>query len=208
LKEFILLYKEQPVWNHKPADSDEEKIVLFSALVQAIELLRNDFLQKFEDIATTSQGKIEVLDFGPLKAIIAQSDQEIKVIERVKISPPPNLLRRTEKFLADIDAMLQLPADASFYDFLSRHEQIQQVYSEAFNPIPLSINVHKRYHVALDYDANLFTKLENKIIEKFQNENGRTLLEEIQVLFEENETADSDIITTIIELTRQNVLQE
>ncbi len=199
IKELIILYKEQPFWNRRPAGSDEDKIVLFSALIQAIELLRNDFFQKFEDIEPVPRADIEVLEFGPLKAVIGESKGHLKIITRLKTSPSTALLQRIQKFLGSIDAVFSASSEL--------HEKLQRLFSETFNPFPIFIHVHERYYLQDCQPPERFTALEQEIIKNIKSIQDQTLIELVQTLFNKEIFGESDIITTIIELIRQRILK-
>ncbi len=199
LKEFILLYKDEPRWNRRPTGSDEDKIVLFSALIQAIELLRNDFFQRFEDIEPSPRADLEILDFGPLKSVIGQSKGLLKIIARLKSPPSPQLLQRIRKFLGAIDKIS--PSSNQF------NERLQRLFSETFNPFPIYVQVYDRYHLEKFQLPERFTNLEQQIIENIKNKTGLTLLQLAQGINNAVQFGESDIITTIIELIRQGIIK-
>ncbi len=199
LKELIILHNEQPLWNRRPAGSDEDKIVLFSALIQAIELLRNDFFQRFEDIEQSPRVDLEILEFGPLKSVIGQSKGLLKIITRLKSSPSSQLLQRIRKFVGAIDAIF--PSSGEFND------KIQRLFSETFNPFPIFVPVYDRCHLQNFEHPERFTMLEQQIIESIKNKTGLTLIQLAQGVNAEVMFGESDIITTIIELIRQGIIK-
>jgi len=207
IKELILLNKEQPIWHRQPAGSDEEKIVLFSALIQAIELLRNDFFQKFEDIELFPRNNLDILDFGPLKAVIGQSRCFLKIIARLKSSPSQKLIQRIRNFLGIIDAVFDPIGDPSPQNYMQYYDKVQHLFSETFNPFPIFVRVHERYRLQNYQRPEEFTCLEQQIIERIKEKSDRTLIEIVQNIFNEGYFAESDVITTIIELIRQKTLK-
>ncbi len=207
VKELILLHKETPIWHRQPAGSDEEKIVLFSALIQAIELLRNDFFQKFEDIEPSPRLDVEILEFGPLKAVIGESKGHLKIITRLKLSPSRQLVQRIRKFLGSIDAVFESSGEPTHQNFAQLNDKVQRLFSETFNPFPIFVRVHERYYLHNYQLPERFTALEQQIIENIKDKSDRTLIEIVQGIFNEAVLGESDVITTIIELIRQRVLK-
>lgn len=207
VKELILLHKETPIWHRQPVGSDEEKIVLFSALIQAIELLRNDFFQKFEDIEPSVRSDVEILDFGPLKSIIGESKGHLKIITRLKVPPSPQLLQRIRKFLGSIDAVFESSGEPTHQNYTEFHDKVQKLFSETFNPFPIFVRVHERYRLQNYQRPEKFTSFELQIIENIKDKSDRNLIEIVQSIFNNAVFGESDVITAIIELIRQGVLK-
>ena len=207
LKEFILLQQEHPIWNHRPAGSDEDKIVLFSALIQAIELLRNDFFQRFEDIEPVPREDMEILEFGPLKAVIGESKGHLKLIIRLRKSPSNQLKQRIRKFLGTIDAVIANSNVMTQKNYGQLCDNIQRLFSEIFNPYPIYVRVHERYQLCNYYSPDKLTALEKHIIEKIKPVSDQSLFEMMRKIIADEMVGESDIITTIIELIRQRILK-
>ncbi len=207
VKELILLHKETPIWHRQPAGSDEEKIVLFSALIQAIELLRNDFFQKFEDIEPAPRADVEILEFGPLKAVIGESKGHLKIITRLKLTPSQALIQRIRKFLGSIDIVFESSGEPTHQNFAQLNDKVQKLFSETFTPFPIFVRVHERYHLQNYQHPEKFTSLELQIIENIKNNTDQNLIEIVQAIFNNAILGESDVITTIIELIRQGILK-
>ncbi|GAB4313050.1 MAG: hypothetical protein Kow0069_14020 [Promethearchaeota archaeon] len=205
LVEFVVVLDGVTAFTRRIGSSSVEKAALFSGMVQAIEMVRDRFLSETRE--SFQPGRVELLQFGPLKALIGRADRlKLKVIVRLLRTPTKSTCERMERFL---DVLEGLAGGLSLSDPASLEKFLNEKFDQVFNPFPLKVNWFDRVLVnpgiGLESDLRSFTRLEQRIlrhVHSLQPVSVRRLVRQSKRLG----LAETDLVATLLDLVVEGTL--
>ncbi|MHA1734724.1 MAG: hypothetical protein ACTSU5_22535 [Promethearchaeota archaeon] len=203
IEEFVVVKGGQTLFIRQTKGTTLERTTLFAGMIQAIEVLREEFLKKVKE--SYERETIELLDFGPLKALIATDNAaELKVIVRLREKPRRKTYKRLELFLKKTVELLEDDKDPNIY-YHDTSDRISSIFDEYFNPLPLKVNFFEEFVAAPRRDPEHFTRREQVLLEAIEADQPVSLKEVLDKAGVLN-FARGDLVSTLLELIKEGAL--
>lgn len=205
MEEFVVIWNGRTVFSRETKASSTERTTIFSGMIQAIEQLREEWIKKI-DTYQPRDTKIELLDFGPLKALIgSDAANHLKIISRFREKPAQETQERLRLF------MWELRADPAWKDPQLDEFQLGRIvgtlFHRVFNVLPLKLNLFDVFsvdHAAPAVPGPHLTRRERQIlaiIRKIQPASLREIIASRGPRF-----SKSDFVETLIGLLNSGLL--
>ena len=211
VKEFLVLHDGRTLYV-KTVSKDTDQTLMFANMIQAIEMIRNDYILKAENITIPSLNKIEFLEFGDLKAFIGNGNTGLKLVIRLNDRPrhEQNLRIRIKKFIATYEDSVNLQPTAKVQDQREIRKQSERIFYQYFNPFPMDVDVFQVLKATQQHlqPLTLLTDIEQTIM-KILKQNGPLMLEDLISAFSEkmgNIISRSDALQYILDLMNEKFI--
>jgi hypothetical protein len=209
IHEVIVLYEGRTLFV-KSTTTDIDHTQLFSGMIQAIELVRNEYLTLSEGNHKTITEGVEGLEFGDLRAYIGNGVKGVKLILRLNDRPlRENIFRnRVQSFLKMYENEIPLNNSIDLSMQKTIRELSERIFYQNFNPFPISFNVFKKISLVKVEDFSMKTIIEQAILKILQQQ-GALLLEDLVEKVSESfhgVFARSDLFTPIFDLIEEKII--
>jgi len=209
IRDVIVLHEGRTLYV-KTTGENSDNTQLFSGMIQAIEMIRDEYLSKVEGPQKNEVKSVEGLEFGDLNAYIGRGKKDVKLILRLNTRPKKDVTfqKRVKGFLTNFESQVPLETLTELADQRKIRESADHIFNQNFNPCPLSYDVYKPLTLAPEINDKGKTNIEQKIIEVLRT-SGSLLLEQLiekTALSFQGIVSQSDLIIPIFDLIEDKII--
>jgi hypothetical protein len=210
IRDVIVIYEGRTLFV-KTTNQNADHTQLFSGMIQAIEMIRTEYISKVEGYTPSQKDRVEGLEFGDLHAYLGHGNKNVELILRLNHRPyrESTFRKRVKNFLMMYEAEVKLEPTTDINEVRKIKDQSERLFYQNFNPFPISFNVFKPLTIGVIQDFEGKTVIEQMIIQTLQN-HPSLLLEDLVEKVHENFhglVARSDLVLPIFDLIEDRLIR-
>jgi hypothetical protein len=211
IREVVVLYEGRTLFV-KTTNPNPDQTLQFSNMIQAIEMVRNEYISKSGGKDVKPSSLIEFLEFGDLFAIIGNGNKGVKLILRLNNRPHREGIfkHRVKNFLVAYENQVSLNATNDLQEQRKIRELSEKAFYRNFNPFPLNVDVFQLLSIngSSEFEMKFLSEIEIQIVEVLQ-EKGSAMLEDlVDKVTKLNNflISRSDILQYILDLRKDKII--